>query len=110
MLLAEAFTNRVFYPGEVLIKAHQYNDSIMILKEGKVGLVYRKYHSELNGIVVEEIQKQKVETVTKEGEKVMEDLPILLTVEFLSPGKTVTYDMNAITYSYVSEIKHNDFL
>ena len=36
--------------------------------------------------------------------------PILLNNEFLSPGKVVSYDMNALTYSYVFQLNHVDFM
>ncbi len=50
--LTESLTSKVFYPGEILVKANEYNDCVMILKEGKIGLTYRKHGSSLNGIVV----------------------------------------------------------
>jgi hypothetical protein len=46
----------VYYPGEYLMKIEDGNDSIMILKNGKVGLAYKKYGSYLNGTIVQEIE------------------------------------------------------
>ncbi len=50
--LAEALTSKVYYPGEILSKANEYNESVMLLKDGKVGLAYRRMDSSLNGIIV----------------------------------------------------------
>lgn len=78
----------------------------MILKEGKVGLTFRKMDSKLNGIIIEEIEIKEREFLTNEGEKIIKKLPILLTTQFLTPGKTTNYDMIALTYSNVSLLSH----
>jgi hypothetical protein len=36
--------------------------------------------------------------------------PLLLNTEFLSPEKIISYDMNALTYSYVFQLNHVDFM
>lgn len=49
----EKFSGKVYYPGEFLMRLEEANDSIMILKSGKVGLAYKKYGSYLNGTIVQ---------------------------------------------------------
>lgn len=51
----ETLTSKVYYPSELLSRANDYNEDIMILKDGKIGLGYKRIDSRLNGIIVEEI-------------------------------------------------------
>ena len=52
----------------------------------------------------------KREFMTFEGSIEVKNIPILLTVQFLTPGKVVNYDTTAISYSYVFELAQTDFL
>jgi hypothetical protein len=63
----QSFSSKVCYPGEKLSKSNEINDSIMILKDGKVGFIYKKHESFLNGIIVEEVSILKEEVLNRDG-------------------------------------------
>lgn len=89
-----------------MYRANQSPEQIMILKDGKVGLTFRKIDSKMNGIIIEEIETKEREFMTNEGEKIIKKLPILLTAQFLTPGQITNHDMVALTYSSVFLLSH----
>lgn len=54
IILANAFQSRVFYPGEYIIRSKIGIDTIFILKNGKVNLLYHKPGATfMNGVPVD---------------------------------------------------------
>ena len=91
------------------MKLEEGNDSIMILKSGKVGFAYKKYGSYLNGTIVQEVKVVMKEVNTTEGEFQEKIVPILLNTDFLSQTKKINYDIIAKKYSFVYNITYEDF-
>ena len=56
MKFTEHFNGRVYYPGEFLLALHEDHENIIILKEGRVGLTYKKQGSKLNGTPVQSLE------------------------------------------------------
>jgi hypothetical protein len=51
--LANTFQARVYYPGEYLVRNRIGISTVFILRNGKVGLIYQKDGSSMNGVVVD---------------------------------------------------------
>jgi hypothetical protein len=81
----------------------------MILKSGKVGLVYKKYGSYLNGTIVQEIEIKSKEIITYEGKNAFQKVPILLKNDFLSQNKTTNYHIVAVDYALIFKLDFQDF-
>lgn len=73
-------------------------------------MAFRKVDSKLNGIIIDEIEIKEREFITNEGQKIIKEIPILLTTQFLTPGKVTNHDMIALTYSNVFLLSYEHFL
>jgi hypothetical protein len=53
--LNRAFSGKVYYPGEYIIKFRTGNHNIIIIRSGQFGLSYWKPRSFMNGAIVQSI-------------------------------------------------------
>jgi len=96
--LANAFQARVYYPGEYLIRNRLGMNTIFILRNGKVGLIYQKDSSSMNGVVVEEMSVNSHSSSDNYQ-------PTLLTKTFMKRSSTISFDIQALDYSLIMNIK-----
>jgi hypothetical protein len=71
---------------------------VFILRNGKVGSIYQKESSSMNGVVVDE-------TIVKSHSSGEKYEPSLLTKTFMKRSSTINYDIKALDYSLIMSIR-----